>query len=507
MARKATSSAWLFTLSLIALAITHSTSHESVVLWNNDQAEVIPDADMNDNSTREEYNDVTDLADGMNHWNFNGMWSKYDLTTLHDEQKLVPENPERQDQAVLICHTLPTGSSLEKKFPALEDGTLVLSYYTAARENFTMVGETQDALLQTKQRIFNYTFPHDLAEHNGTWVTESFHLTNFTNEFIIRFTLTGDSIGLWATDEIEVRGYKPKSAPIVGPGIPEPTNPAPGVNSTEPPIANNVTVAANVTTESNNVTIEVNATTMANNITSGNETIGNGTDTNVNGTDVDNTGNGNATTSQPEIGVPGQSSSLEDSNITAIPSSNFTEAPPSNVSQESNVTAIPVPNWNEHPVVNVTNNPPANISKAPETNLTEGPEVNVSTEVPYPNSPIGTDDPSANVSSLPPVISGNPTKDSPENPKAGYPSGISDTSTLNENVNKLAGLAQAIWDAFYVFLALFCACLVAIVGLIVRGRCKDDDNPPTAVATYNPRTASYRLDKVYDNPSYDTNPV
>lgn len=78
-------------------------------------------------------------------------------------------------------------------------------------------------------------------------------------------------------------------------------------------------------------------------------------------------------------------------------------------------------------------------------------------------------------------------------------------SFLND-LGRLESVAQAIWDAFYVFLALFCACLVALVALIVRGRCREDD-PPPAVATYNPRTASYRLDKVYDNPSYDNNAV
>ncbi|XP_063878754.1 uncharacterized protein LOC135110402 isoform X2 [Scylla paramamosain] len=80
------------------------------------------------------------------------------------------------------------------------------------------------------------------------------------------------------------------------------------------------------------------------------------------------------------------------------------------------------------------------------------------------------------------------------------------TTTEEENLSSLESVAQAIWDAFYVFLALFCACLVALVALIVHGRCKDDE-PPPAVATYNPRTASYRMDKVYDNPSYDNNAV
>ncbi|XP_045119974.1 uncharacterized protein LOC123509606 isoform X3 [Portunus trituberculatus] len=80
------------------------------------------------------------------------------------------------------------------------------------------------------------------------------------------------------------------------------------------------------------------------------------------------------------------------------------------------------------------------------------------------------------------------------------------TTTEEEDLSSLESVAQAIWDAFYVFLALFCACLVALVALIVHGRCKDDE-PPPAVATYNPRTASYRMDKVYDNPSYDNNAV
>ncbi|KAK8395026.1 hypothetical protein O3P69_006052 [Scylla paramamosain] len=46
------------------------------------------------------------------------------------------------------------------------------------------------------------------------------------------------------------------------------------------------------------------------------------------------------------------------------------------------------------------------------------------------------------------------------------------TTTEEENLSSLESVAQAIWDAFYVFLALFCACLVALVALIVHGRCK-----------------------------------
>ncbi|XP_045119973.1 uncharacterized protein LOC123509606 isoform X2 [Portunus trituberculatus] len=46
------------------------------------------------------------------------------------------------------------------------------------------------------------------------------------------------------------------------------------------------------------------------------------------------------------------------------------------------------------------------------------------------------------------------------------------TTTEEEDLSSLESVAQAIWDAFYVFLALFCACLVALVALIVHGRCK-----------------------------------
>ncbi|KAK3858827.1 hypothetical protein Pcinc_035009 [Petrolisthes cinctipes] len=82
-----------------------------------------------------------------------------------------------------------------------------------------------------------------------------------------------------------------------------------------------------------------------------------------------------------------------------------------------------------------------------------------------------------------------------------------DSPDPKEEVKQLQGVAQAIWDAFYVFLALFCACIVALIVLITRSRwCKSSEPPPT-VATYNPRTSSYRLDKVYDNPALDTNSV
>ncbi|XP_066958359.1 uncharacterized protein [Macrobrachium rosenbergii] len=523
---KTKASFWLFTLLLIKVLITPSLSEEPVVLWDNEQSEMIPDADagadadagVHDaegaNATQIEFLDITDLKDGLNDWNFLGMWSKYDLSDLQEEHKLVPENPDREDQAVLICHTLPTGSVLEKKFPALENGTLILSYYIAAKGNFSMLGQAFDLVVDKTQEIFNYSFPHDLAEHNNTWVAQTFRLQNFSNEFKLKFTLAGDTAGLWATDEIEVRGFKTKSAPIVSTGLPEPgdnsTDIVPGVESPLPTI-------------DSNVTIDVDATTEASNITSGNGTDAsvngtdvsiNGTDTNVNGTDTDGPDNGGTATDDPDGENPPKPSSFEDSNVTAIPSSNLTEASPSNASQETdvivvpgvnwsdhsqgaNVTVVPGTQWSEQPEFNVSNVPQGDVSGPPETNLTHGPGIHVPTEVSHPN---GTKEPEENASVLPP-------KGDPDNPKSGYPSGISDTSSFEENVNKLAGVAQAIWDAFYVFLALFCACLVAIVGLIVRGRCKDGDSPPAAVATYNPRTASYRLDKVYDNPSYDTNAV
>ncbi|XP_064110969.1 uncharacterized protein LOC135218532 isoform X2 [Macrobrachium nipponense] len=522
---KTIASFWLFTLLLIKVSISPSASEEPVVLWDNEPLETIPDADVgagtdadvgtdadagagadagadadaeDTSDTPIEFLDVTDLRDGLNDWNFLGMWSKYDLSDLQEEHKLVPENPERDDQAVLICHTIPMGSVLEKKFPALENGSLILSYYIAAKANFSMLGQAIDLAIDKTQEIFNYSFPHDLAEHNNTWVMESFKLLNFSNEFKVKFTLVGDANGLWATDEIEVRGFKPKSSPIVIPGLPEPGDNStdivvPGIHPTHP------------TGVEGNVTVDVDATTEGSNINSGNETSSNGTDAGVNGTgtNVNGTDNGDNTTDGPDKAVPGPSA-FEDSNVTAIPSSHLTEASPSNVSQETNVTVVPGTHWNEHPELNVTNAPQGDVSGPPETNVTHGPGVHVWGEVPHPN---GTKEPAANVSVLPPNIPGKPPNGAPEDPHSGYPSGISDTSSFEENVNKLAGVAQAIWDAFYVFLALFCACLVAIVGLIVRGRCKDGDSPPAAVATYNPRTASYRLDKVYDNPSYDTNAV
>lgn len=100
----------------------------------------------------------------------------------------------------------------------------------------------------------------------------------------------------------------------------------------------------------------------------------------------------------------------------------------------------------------------------------------------------------------------NGTTEAPPNTTAIAPTTTEKSGGAAEELSRLESVAQAVWDAFYVFLALFCACLVALVALIVHGRCKDDE-PPPAVATYNPRTASYRMDKVYDNPSYDNNAV
>ncbi|XP_050735341.1 integumentary mucin C.1-like isoform X2 [Eriocheir sinensis] len=72
----------------------------------------------------------------------------------------------------------------------------------------------------------------------------------------------------------------------------------------------------------------------------------------------------------------------------------------------------------------------------------------------------------------PPV---NTTTEAPHNITTTTTTTTTSTTTTEdpeEEVNTLEGIAQAIWDAFYVFLALFCACLVALVALIVHGRCK-----------------------------------
>nr|XP_045606183.1 uncharacterized protein LOC123763201 isoform X1 [Procambarus clarkii]XP_045606184.1 uncharacterized protein LOC123763201 isoform X1 [Procambarus clarkii] len=151
------------------------------------------------------------------------------------------------------------------------------------------------------------------------------------------------------------------------------------------------------------------------------------------------------------------------------------------------------------PLVNATTGAPlvnATTEEFPFNATTEAPLVNATTEESLLNATTVATNESTNV-----IANGTNNGTS----TAGSLVTNNTSTNLSETgaqVEKLASVAQAIWDAFYVFLALFCACLVALVALLVHGRCKEDE-PPPAVATYNPRTASYRLDKVYDNPAYE----
>ncbi|KAF2361679.1 hypothetical protein FHG87_007567 [Trinorchestia longiramus] len=76
-----------------------------------------------------------------------------------------------------------------------------------------------------------------------------------------------------------------------------------------------------------------------------------------------------------------------------------------------------------------------------------------------------------------------------------------ETVTPPGSASYLEGIAYSIYTALYVFLAFFLLLIVALVAVLVRGRLRQQA-PRSASSDYDPNKA-YRLDKVYDNPSYD----
>ena len=49
------------------------------------------------------YLDVTKFVDGVNNWDFMGVWAKYDLTEFTEDTLPVPLVPDGEDQGVFIC--------------------------------------------------------------------------------------------------------------------------------------------------------------------------------------------------------------------------------------------------------------------------------------------------------------------------------------------------------------------------------------------------------------------
>ncbi|XP_076068426.1 uncharacterized protein LOC143040864 isoform X2 [Oratosquilla oratoria] len=169
---------------------------------------------------------------------------------------------------------------------------------------------------------------------------------------------------------------------------------------------------------------------------------------------------------------------------------NLPDTPVTTLSPSVNTTLPVIVN----PVVNTTGNATnfSNVTTAPAP-------TNGNVTSPPSNT---TDNSSAssvvNSTASSPVANVTPS----EGDEIGDQSGISDNSSMSSHISELSRVAKAIWDAFYVFLALFCVCLVALIVLIYRGRYKNENQTP-AVAAYHPRNNSYRLDKLYDNPAYD----
>lgn len=49
------------------------------------------------------YEDWTDFVVGVNGWDFMGMWGKYDLLELKEEDRPLPLIPDAKDQSIFMC--------------------------------------------------------------------------------------------------------------------------------------------------------------------------------------------------------------------------------------------------------------------------------------------------------------------------------------------------------------------------------------------------------------------
>ncbi|XP_069997535.1 uncharacterized protein, partial [Penaeus vannamei] len=255
----------------------------------------------------------------------------------------IPLNEESKNHMTFICKVKEYESFLEKKFPALEDARIIISYYFSSPAEDLVMKLTMEQAGRPPLGIFTYTFPEDLLEHHEVWVSQEVQIPSYSRiqPFKIKLSLSSFNSSTWAADELRVLGSAPTSQPLVNFTYPPLTSEEPEVNETSPSVLTNHTLPpVNVTSPPS-----VNASLSSN-----------------------SSGDG---TNQTSSG-PGEEGKTEDSNVTA------------------------------------------NITPAPS--------------------------------------SGDPD--------------------FSEHLGRLESVAQAIWDAFYVFLALFCACLVALVALIVRGRCR-----------------------------------
>ncbi|KAG7165826.1 hypothetical protein Hamer_G022385 [Homarus americanus] len=164
------------------------------------------------------------------------------------------------------------------------------------------------------------------------------------------------------------------------------------------------------------------------------------------------------------------------------------------------------------PTVNVSESVTTSQPNTTENATHQANTTQVPTDSPIVNQNNGsttTPTPSVNGTTLPTNGTNNGTNNGTDN---GTHAGVFVTTEkpigtgTEAEIGKLANVAQAIWDAFLCVLILQLR-LVSTGGTHRSWPVQVDDDPPPAVATYNPRTASYRLDKVYDNPAYDSNAV
>ncbi|XP_047500469.1 uncharacterized protein LOC125046664 isoform X2 [Penaeus chinensis] len=398
------------------------------------------------------YNDTTDFAVGVNGWNFHGWWAKFNISEKNVMD--IPVNEESKNHMTFICKVKEYESFLEKNFPALEDARIFISYYLSSAAEDLVMKLTMEQAGRPPLEIFTYTFPDDLLEHHEVWVTQEVRIPDYSRiqPFKIKLSLSSLNSSIWAADELQLLGSAPTSQPMMNFTYPPLTSEQPGVIATSPIVLTNHTLpAVNATSPpGSNASLSSNSSGDGTNQTSSGSGGEEKTeDSNVTGNITPAPSSGNPDFSQNK---PRPTDSPRNDSIIAKPTSKPSQANTSSVVPPKASSVVPPVHSNASSVA-----PPI--------------QSNASSVVP----PIESNASSVDPGKQPFASTLGPNQPTPEGmiPQGNF-TGIA--SFLND-LGRLESVAQAIWDAFYVFLALFCACLVALVALIVRGRCRPKTTP------------------------------
>ncbi|XP_063594631.1 uncharacterized protein LOC134771607 isoform X2 [Penaeus indicus] len=409
------------------------------------------------------YNDTTDFAVGVNGWNFHGWWAKFNISKKNVMD--IPVNEESKNHMTFICKVKEYESYLEKSFPALEDARIVISYYLSSAAEDLVMKLTMEQAGRPPLEVFTYTFPDDLLEHQQVWVTQEVRIPNYSRiqPFKIKLSLSSLNSSVWAADELQLLGSAPTSQPMTNFTYPPLTSEQPEVIATSPIVLTNHTLpAVNVTSApGSNASLSSNSSGDGTNQTSSGSGGEDKTeDTNVTGNITPAPSSGNPDFSEHK---PRPTDSPRNVSIIAKPTSKPSQANTSSVVPPKASSVVPPVHSNASSVA-----PPIQSNASVVVPPIQS---NASSVVP----PIESNASSVDPGKRPFASTLGPNQPTPEGmiPQGNF-TGIA--SFLND-LGRLESVAQAIWDAFYVFLALFCACLVALVALIVRGRCRPKTTP------------------------------